>query len=121
MKKFQIEFYQTDAGECPVEKFLLSVDKKMRAKLLGIMGILEEKGNLLREPYSKYLRDGIFEMRGIVGTDISRVLYFFYDGGKIIFTNGFIKTTQKTPKAEIDRAKKYKRDYMERCKKYEKI
>ena len=30
----------------------------MRAKLLGIIKILQEKGNRLREPYSKYLDDG---------------------------------------------------------------
>ena len=51
---------------------------------------------MLREPYSKYLEDGIFEVRGKVGNDISRVLYH---GGKIILTNGFIKKTQKTPRS----------------------
>lgn len=32
---------------------------------------------------------------------ILAVLYFFYYGGKIILTNGFIKKTQKTPRKEI--------------------
>lgn len=105
----------------PVEEFLLSLNIKMRAKLVGIMKILQEKGNLLREPYSKYLDDGIFELRGKVGSDISRVLYFFYYDGKIILTNGFVKKTQKTPKVEIERAKTYRDDYMERCDKNEKI
>ena len=41
------------------------------------INILKEKGNLLREPYTKALSDGIFEIRGRVGNDISRVLYFF--------------------------------------------
>ena len=78
MNKFTIEFYERENGEIPVEEFLLGLDKKMRAKILGIMGILQEKGNQLREPYSKHLDDGIFEIRGKVGTDISRVLFFFY-------------------------------------------
>lgn len=43
--------------------------------------VLQEQGNRLREPYSKHLEDGIFEVRGKVGSDISRVLYFFYYGG----------------------------------------
>ena len=60
------------------------------------------------------MEDGIFEIRGKVGSDISRVLYFFYYGGKIILTNGFIKKTQKTPSKEIKRAKKYRKDYIER-------
>lgn len=77
MDKFTIEFYERENGDIPVEEFLLELDKKMRAKILGIMGILQERGNQLREPYSKHLEDGIFEIRGKVGTDISRVLYFF--------------------------------------------
>lgn len=73
--------------------------------------VLQEQGNRLREPYSKHLDDGIFEIRGKVGTDISRVMYFFYYGGRIILTNGFIKKTQKTPKSEIERAKQYRKDF----------
>ena len=56
---------------------MMELDVKMRAKLVGLLQILQEKGNLLREPYSKHLDDGIFEIRGKVGTNITRVLYFF--------------------------------------------
>ena len=121
MGKFIVEFYETENGNIPVEEFLKMLDVKMRAKLLGIIKILQEKGNRLREPYSKHLDDGIFELRGTVGSDISRVLYFFYYNKKIILTNGFIKKTQKTPKTEIDKAKKYRSDYLERIDKNEKI
>ena len=65
-------------------------------------------------PYSEELEDGIFELRAKVGSDISRVLYFFVVGRKIILTNGFIKKTQKTPKSEIELAKKYRADYLSR-------
>ena len=78
----------------------------MRAKITGLLAILQEYGNELRESYSKHLEDGIFELRGKVGSDISRVLYFFYYGGKIIITNGFIKKTQKTPASEIKKSKR---------------
>lgn len=64
VSKFAIEFYERENDDIPVEEFLLSLDKKMRAKILRIMGILQEKGNQLREPYSKHLDDGIFEIRG---------------------------------------------------------
>lgn len=121
MKKFDVQFYVKESGEVPVEEFLMALDKKMRSKLSGIIAILQEYGNLLREPYSKHLEDGIYELRGKVGNDISRVLYFFYCDGKIILTNGFIKKTQKTPRLEIERAKKYRADYMGRCKENETI
>ena len=46
--------------------------------------------------------------------DIFTSLYFFYVDRKIILTHGFIKKTQKTPRQEIDRAKKYREDYLTR-------
>lgn len=53
-------------------------------------------------------------MRAKVGSDISRVLYFFFVGNKAILTNGFVKKTQKTPEAEKDKAKKYRAEYLSR-------
>ncbi|WP_349668234.1 hypothetical protein [Lacrimispora sp.] len=32
-----------------------------------------------------------------------------------MFTNGFVKKTQKTPMSEIDKAKVYRNNYLERC------
>ena len=68
----------------------------------------------MREPYSSSLEDGIFELRCKVGSDITRELYFFYVGRRIIVTNGFIKKTQKTPRAEIILAKKRRADFIKR-------
>lgn len=83
----------------------------MQAKLFRLLELLELKGNDLREPYSKPLSDGIFEVRAIQGNQITRVLYFFVIGKKIILTNGFVKKTQKTPIREFELAKKYRADY----------
>ena len=58
------------------------------------------------EPYSKHLEDGIFELRAQQGNNIARTLYFFRVGQRIVITNGFIKKTQKTPKKELELAKK---------------
>lgn len=114
MSQFIVEFFESPNGDIPVEKFLLSLDLKMRAKLLGILQILQEKGPLLREPYSKHLDSGIFELRGKSGSNITRVLYFFYCGGKIVLTNGFVKKSQKTPRSELELAKKRRKIYLER-------
>ncbi len=61
MTKFEIIFFEKEDGSRPVEDFLLSLDIKMRAKMIGLLELLEEYGNQLREPYSKHLDDGIFE------------------------------------------------------------
>lgn len=108
---YQIEFYDTIEGKCPMQVFLDSLNPKMKAKALRTIDLLERNGPFLRLPYSEYLKDGIFELRIKSGSDISRVMYFFYVGEKIVLTNGFIMKTQKTPKAELELAKKYMADY----------
>lgn len=95
MSKFEVIFYEKENGDVPVEDFLKSLDRKMRVKISGIIGVWQEHGTYLREPYSKLLQDGIFEIRGKLGNNISRVLYFFCHDGKIILTNGFVKKNTK--------------------------
>ena len=117
MIDFTVVAYEKENGEAPVEVFLNSLDLKMRAKMFGMIGLLQEKGNQLREPYSKNLDEGIFELRCKVGSNITRVLYFFYYEGQIVLTNGFVKKIQKTPKDEIKLAKERRADYIERMNK----
>ena len=114
MPLFEVDFYETVNGKKPVEEFLLSLDQKMRSKMLSMITVLMENGNKLREPYSKFVSDGIYELRGKVGTDISRILFFFIVGHHIILTNGFIKKTQRIPRNELERAKNYRADYLRR-------
>lgn len=111
---FTVEFYYTSDGNSPIEEFLSSLDIKMRAKIVSLMEVLEEKGTTLRMPYSEHLDDGIFELRCKLGSNITRSLYFFYNNGRIIFTNGFVKKSQKTPKNVITLAKQYRKDFLER-------
>ena len=113
-EKFDVLLYEKSNGDCPVQDFLDSLDNKMAAKMYGMIELLEENGPALRMPYSEHLQDGIFELRAKVSNNITRVLYFFYVGRKIILTNGFVKKTQKTPKKELLTALKYKDDYYER-------
>ena len=108
---FEIEVYQLPNGTKPAEEFLDSLDTKMRAKALHSLSILEEFGNQLREPYSKQLEDGLFELRIKFASDISRLFYFFVVNHTIVITNGFVKKTTKTPKSELILARKYKADY----------
>ena len=111
---FEVEVYRLENGRASVEDFIRGWDKKMQAKALATIEILSEFGNQLREPYSKAIGDGLFELRIKFSNDISRIFYFFVVDNKIILTNGFVKKTMKTPIAEIDLARKYKQDYERR-------
>ncbi|SHI75687.1 Phage-related protein [Butyrivibrio fibrisolvens DSM 3071] len=114
---YDIKFYDTEDGACPVQEFLDSLEPKMLAKTLRTIDLLEKNGPALRDPQSSPMGDGIFELRTKQSSNISRVFYFFFIGKKIILTNGFIKKTQKTPKAVLELAKKYKSDYERRYSK----
>lgn len=113
---FEVEYYEKENGRFPAEEFILSLDEKMQAKIFHELILLENYGNELREPHSKSLGDGIFEVRAKHSSDITRVLYFFFVGKKIVLTNGFVKKTQKTPPEQIELAKKYRKDYLNRHK-----
>ncbi len=111
MDGFRVDFFKKADGTCPVEEFLDSLDVKMRAKVVMGLSLLRRNGPLLREPYSKPLGDGIFELRTQQANNITRVLYFFFDGRQIIMTNGFVKKTRRTPPGEIALAKRYREEY----------
>lgn len=112
---YDVEYYELEDGSRPAEEFILAQDYKMQAKIFSTLTYLEAKGPGLREPYSKPLGEGIFEIRTKLGSDITRILYFFVVGQKVILTNGFVKKTSKTPPGEIDRAKRYRADYQRRA------
>ena len=112
-KNYHVLFFEKDNGAIPAEAFINSLDDKMAAKVYLILRMVEMNGPELSEPYSKHLDDGIFEVRAQVGTNLARVLYFFIVGKRVIATHGFTKKTQKTPSAEIKRAKEYRKTFME--------
>ena len=68
---YAVEYYEREDGTRPAEEFILAQDKKMQAKLFLALEFLEEKGPALREPYSKALEDGIFEVRAKQGSELA--------------------------------------------------
>ena len=111
---WEVEYYSTTNGKMPAKEFIENLPLKLRAKVFRDIVLLEEFGIELKEPHSKHLKEGIYELRVRIGKDQSRILYFFFCNQKIIMTNGFIKKTQKTPPGEIERALKYKADHERR-------
>jgi len=105
MQEFKAIFYKKTDGTEPAKEFLKSLDRKTRAEMIWLIAMLESKGTKLREPYSKHLKDGIFELWVKVVKDISRVLYFFIVKRRVIFTHGILKKTDITPLSEINKAK----------------
>lgn len=105
-------YFVTASGRSPVKEFVDALDPKSQSKFFFEMHLLEEFGRRLAEPHAKYLGDNIFELRFSGYEGAIRVLYFFFNGNKAIFTNGFIKKSNKTPRGEKELALKRKQIYL---------
>lgn len=114
-EQWNIIFYETETGVSPVKNFISEIkDKKLQSKILQEISLLENLGNKLTGPHTKYIDEGIWELRIKQSNNICRILYFYYIGNNIILTNGFVKKTKGTPKGEIKKAKEYRANYLKR-------
>ena len=114
---FSVEVYEKENGEIPFVEFIQALPEKLQAKVLRSIDLLEEYGSSLREPYSKHIDDGIFELRTKYASDITRSMYFFFEGNRIVITHGFVKKQQKMPVSELQKAKNYREDWLRRKQK----
>ena len=114
MIKFKCVYYQTDGGRVPVKEFVDSLHERTQHKYFEVVKLLEDYGKSLPHPHADFLGNEIYELRFVGIEGRIRVLYFFYYENKIIFTNGFVKKTQRAPKGEIELAKERRGSYFER-------
>jgi len=84
----------------------------VQEKIDWSIGLVREV-EILPKKYFEHLTgtDGLYEIRIQVGNNIFRVFCCFDEGNLVILLSGFQKKTQKTPKNEIERAKRLKQEY----------
>jgi phage-related protein len=114
MSRFESFFYLSETGKSPAEDFIKSLDPRTRRKFYYVKSLLEAYGPRLPYPHAKYIGDQIFELRFHGNEGHVRALYFFFSDNKVIFTNGFIKKSNKTPVNEKQMAINRRKDYLDR-------
>jgi phage-related protein len=107
-KRLPAYFYVTGAGAEPVRHWLLELSKPDR-ELVGEEIKTIEYDWPTRMPTCRPMGNGLFEVRTHLKDRIARVLFCVHEG-RMVLLHGFIKKTQKTPKADLDLA----RDRMKR-------
>jgi phage-related protein len=112
MSRIASYYLETGEGRVPVKEFITSLEPVTRRKFFAARVLLEEFGYALREPHVKYLGHKIFELRLMGREGAIRVLYFFAEGNKVIFTNGFLKKTGRIPEKEFLFAVRKRTDYL---------
>lgn len=114
MTKINCYYFVTQSGKSPVRDFIDSLDFKTQRKFFFAKALLEEYGHRLPQPHAKYISDDIFELRFSGQAGAIRVLYFFFHQDRVIFTNGFVKKTDKTPKNEKALAVQRRAEFLRR-------
>ena len=109
-KKLDVIFYRTELGSEPVREWLQALTKADK-KTIGEDIKTVQFGWPLGMPLVDSLGHGLWEVRSkLLYGRIARIL-FFMDENTMVLVNGFIKKKQKTPKPELDIARKRKNIY----------
>ena len=114
---YNVEFYETQDGKSQIWEFLeelrikaaTSKDARIQHKQASLyIELLQQNGTRLNENITKHLEDGIWELR----PGNNRVFYFFFQDNTFVLLHQFRKKAQKTPKREIEKAKRERDDYL---------
>lgn len=87
-----------------INKFFENLDTSLKSRADQMLHMLKLLGYNLKMPYSRPLGKGLFELR-VIGETHIRFFYAFCDD-RVWILHGFIKKTNKTPKKELDYARK---------------
>ena len=116
---YEVFTYTDKSGNSSIDNYIDELvskddkDSRINAnKMLAYIAYLERCGAQAREPYAKHLDGDIWELRPIR----NRILYAAWDDNRFILLHLFKKDTQKTPRREIEQAKRNLAEYRERVK-----
>ena len=115
---FTVEFYKTVTGQSPVREFLLELKASDPDDFASVAAGLSKLRNRQyhREPLTKALGDGLFELRH-VGKLNTRVLWFFMKGRRIIPVHGIRNKGQAIAAHDLATARARMQDWQQRSTK----
>jgi phage-related protein len=107
--KIPLIFFQTDAGNEPVREWLKGLPEDDRYEIGQDLMRVQWRWPV-GMPLCRSLGNGLWEVRSSLPSNrIARVI-FCADDGELVALHGFIKKSQKTPKAELDLASKRQKE-----------
>lgn len=106
---YEVMFYNDANGCSELLDFIDELNKKasvskneriMLKQIRFYINILESLGTRAGEPFVKHIQDEVWELR----PGNNRILFFAWFENKIVLLHHFRKTTNKTPRCEIEKA-----------------
>jgi len=110
--KFTVEWYYTEEGKIPALEYFKSLDTLEKVQTFRLFELISKEGKILNIQKFRHEGDGIYAFK----PKPHRFLCFFFEGQKIIVTNGFEKKRDDLPLNEKERAMRCQKDYEIRIK-----
>ena len=114
---YEMYFYKDKNGKEPVKDYLIKLsntnDKDSRInfnKIRDYIKILQLYRTRVGEPFVKHIEGDIWELRPLK----NRILFVGWVNNNFILLHHFVKSTSKTPKKEIEKAKSNMIDFIKR-------
>lgn len=112
MDYWEVKYYLTRSGKNPVMEYILLQEVKRANNIDNALRLLREFGIAESQLDAKKLKGetykGLYELK----IDSSRIIYFLHTGRRFILVHAFTKKTNKTPKVELETARKRMKDYL---------
>ena len=110
---YEIEYY-IENNKSPVYEFISELNIKEQAKTLREIDLLSEFGLPLGFPHiSKMVGTDLWELRIKHSSNHFRIFYFCFTNNKFVLLHGIRKTTNKTPKGDLELATKRMKIYLQ--------
>ena len=116
---FDYVTYENRQGKDEIAEFIKQLGQKAQTskyervrlkKIMQYLDLLVTFGTRIGEPFTKHIEDDIWELRPLS----DRIFYAYWKDNKFVLLHQFEKKTQKTPKREIEQAKRNLQDWLER-------
>jgi phage-related protein len=111
--RWRLLLFTTATGRCPVREYIDGLPSLEAARLSRGLDLLEEVGPGLGAPHVRHLGDKLWELR-VTGPLQHRVLYFAASGRRLVLLHAFVKRTPRTPRADLEIARRRMADYREK-------
>jgi len=98
---YNIIFYSTADGTSELRDFLINLRKK---------SLTNKDARIQHKQIAQYIEEDIWELR----PGNNRVLFFYHKDDTYVLLHLFRKRTQKTPRSEIEKAKRERNDWLTR-------
>jgi phage-related protein len=105
--KIPVVFFKTDSGSEAVREWLLEGVTEEERKIIGKDVKVVQLSWPIGMPLVESFGDGLWQVRSTLSDRIARV-FFTFNNSEIVLLHGFIKKARKTPKSDLELAKKRK-------------